>query len=88
MFKPLRMARTKQTARKFNGGVGVKKREAVLQKAAKSPKQAKIKVEPVETRSTRAQRKVVPAKKTIVKSPRKPKRRVRRGTVALRYAWR
>ncbi|EFJ42817.1 hypothetical protein VOLCADRAFT_109338 [Volvox carteri f. nagariensis] len=50
------MARTKQTARKYVGHTGPKKREAMLKKAAKAPKL----------------------------EPAKPKRRFRKGTVALR----
>ncbi|GLC50857.1 hypothetical protein PLESTB_000439600 [Pleodorina starrii] len=87
------MARTKQTARKYTGA---KKREVVLQKATKATKQikeVKVKEEPVESKSLKKvvpakkgalAKKVVPAKKTPVASPPKPKRRFRKGTVALR----
>ncbi|KXZ45682.1 hypothetical protein GPECTOR_51g667 [Gonium pectorale] len=83
------MARVKQTATKFMGGIGKKKQPAKKQPASPAIKVKKeIKKEPVEagvkspvgprTRNQPA------AKKTPVPQPPKRKRRVRRGTVALR----
>ncbi|KXZ44232.1 hypothetical protein GPECTOR_70g462 [Gonium pectorale] len=92
------MARTKQTARKFTPNAGMKKRVTVLQKTVKSQTQSqqaatqvKVKVEEDAPRVAKgpSPRKAVPAKKTPaakrkVPAPEKRKRRVRRGTVALR----
>lgn len=53
-----------------------------MQKALKAPKQVRVKEEPIEERI--GKRKVDPAKKSAKVSPSKPKRRFRKGTVALR----
>ncbi|GFR40755.1 hypothetical protein Agub_g1367 [Astrephomene gubernaculifera] len=86
------MARTKQTARKHMGGVGQQKRSSVLQKHAKSP-ETKIKKENIETRAVKGVKAVkglkgvkkpVPARKNPIHVVERPKRRFRKGTVALR----
>ncbi|GLI69275.1 hypothetical protein VaNZ11_013851 [Volvox africanus] len=82
------MARTKQTARKYVGhNTGPKKRDTILKKVVKTPKHIKVKEEPVEdthTKTRGVRRKVVPARRSVKESPAKPKRRFRKGTVALR----
>ncbi len=82
------MARTKQSARKTVNSVGQKevmKKSERARTAGKTP--VKIKEEPGTPRATVGAKKLTkrPAIKKAPSQPVKPKRRVRRGVVALRW---